>query len=260
MAALLLLITSQDDTELMLSIGADLSRRLEFQFMVAPCPERSKQTEMLLQETEAMLLPWEKDLFRTIYSSIDAPEHDISLIVISPNGIQLNKRNRATTFFAKFRSLKIPYLVMPDSPTSQWHPQKIIFPLCLKDGEKEASAWAGFCARATRSDLIMVYPQFHNKTTSNYLQRNLGFVRNLFNKSEVAYQELVVGHKRKEVRIKTIELAGTFPGSLLVMPATRLNSPEYVFTGPPEIRLLKNRGNTPVLFVNPRHDLFLPCS
>lgn len=255
MASLLLPISPEDDVNQLLLAASRIAENLDYQLIPFTCTHSGKsvnQTDIPIQHSD-------KDLFNTIYSFLSPNEQDVALVVITPHVINLKSRSKATQFFAKFRSLKVPYLVLPDVPDSSWHPDDIFFPVCLKEGEKEASAWAGFWTRAHQAKLHINYPEFRNKTNRAHLLRNLAFIKNLFDQSNVTFESLPTGNKRKEARAKAIEMACSNPNSLLIMPATRLNSPEYVFTGPPEIRLLKNRGNTPVLFVNPRHDMYVPC-
>jgi len=255
MAGLLLPISPEDDVNQLLSAAGHIAGCLDYQLI----PFSFKNSGKSLNQKSFPIRHYDKDLFSTIYSFLHPNEQDVALVVLTPHVISLKNRSKATQFFAKFRSLKVPYLVLPDNPRPYWHPENIFFPVCLKDGEKEASAWAGFWTRTHDAKLQIHYPGFRSKTNQQHLQRTLVFIRNLFDQSNVNYKTFPTGRKRKEARSKAIELACSSPNTLLIMPATRLNSPEYVFTGPPEIRLLKNRGNTPVLFVNPRHDMYVPC-
>jgi hypothetical protein len=259
MTSLLLPISPEDDTNQLLSAVTRIAGRLNYHLIPVTYNQSEKPVQNPLNQASITIHHSDKDLFNSIYAFLYPDEQDVALVILTPNVINLKSRNKATQFFAKFRSLKVPYLVLPDILDSTWCPEDIFFPVCLKEGEKEASAWAGFWSRTHQARLHIPYPEFRNKTNRQYLQRTLAFVKNLFDQSNVGYEIHPAGCKRKEARSKAIELACSSQNSLLVLPATRLNSPEYVFTGPPEIRLLKNRGNTPVLFVNPRHDMYVPC-
>lgn len=259
MASLLLPISPEDDASQLLLAVTRIAQNLDYQLLSFTYSHSTKRVSPPLDQASTSVLHSDKDFFNSIYSFLNPNEQDIAMVVLTPRLINLKSRNKATHFFAKFRSLKVPYLVLPEKPDSEWYPKNIFFPVSLKDGEKEASAWAGFWTRTHQGRLHIIHPEFRNKTTRQYLQRNLAFISNLFNQSNVVHETTLSGCKRKEARSKAIEMADNSPNSLLVLPATRLNSPEYVFTGPPEIRLLKNRGNTPVLFVNPRHDFYVPC-
>jgi hypothetical protein len=259
MASLLLPISPEDDTNQLLPAVTRIAGSLDYQLIPFTYNHSGKSFENFKSHPSISVQNSDKDLFKTIHSFLYPNDQDVALVVLTPHVINLKSRSKATQFFAKFRSLKVPYLVLPDVPDSRWRPEDLFFPVCLKEGEKEASAWAGFWTRAHQARLHIPYPEFKNNTNRQHLQRNLAFIKNLLEQSNVDYETHAAGSKRKEARSRAIELAGSSPNSLLIIPATRLNSPEYVFTGPPEIRLLKNRGDTPVLFVNPRHDMYVPC-
>ncbi|RCW35261.1 hypothetical protein [Marinilabilia salmonicolor] len=259
MASLLLPISPDDDINKILPAVKQIAGFTDYTIIPFTYKISGKKYRTQTNSNAGNIRSSENDLFKTIHSFLFPNDDDIALVVISPQVINLQSRNKATHFFSKFRNLQVPYLVLPDKPEDTWHPKEIYFPVCLKDGEKEASAWAGFWSRTFEAKLHLLNPHFRNKTTNQYLQRTMAFIRNLLQKSNVSYDISSEGHTRKEARQKALELAKNSPDTLIVMPATRLNSPEYVFIGPPEIRLLKNRGNTPVLFVNPRHDMYVPC-
>ncbi len=259
MASLLLPIHNEDDVNQLIPEATRIAERFDYQLIPFTFNNSGKSISPQITNTSTAIPHYDKNLFTVIYSFLNPNEKDIALIVLTTRLINLKSRNKATHFFAKFRSLKTPYLVLPEAPTTSWNPKIIFFPVCLKNGEKEASAWAGFWAKTHDAVIHITYPEFRNKTNREYLKRNLAFIKNLFSQLNVMYDTNSWGSKRKEARSKAIKMAAHTSDSLLVLPATRLNSPEYVFTGPPEIRLLKNRGNTPVLLVNPRHDMYVPC-
>jgi len=105
-----------------------------------------------------------------------------------------------------------------------------------------------------------LHPKLRNKANQKKLNQLLSFTHRLLNHSGRPYKTLQCGNTRKATIQMALNKAHSVSNSLLILPATRLNSPEYVFTGPPELKILKQRGNTPILFVNPRHDLYLPCN
>lgn len=228
MASLLLPISPDDDINKLLPAVKQIAGYPDYKIIPFTYKSSGKKHRPELNTEGWEIRDSEDDLFKTIYSFLFPNNEDIALVVISPQLINLNRRNKATRFFSKFRSLQVPYLVLPEIPEETWQLNEIFFPVCLKDGEKEASAWAGFWSRTSEANLHLLYPEFRNKTTRQYLQRNMAFIRNLFHQSNVTFDTISAGQKRKEARQKAMELAKSSVDTLLVMPATRLNSPEYV--------------------------------
>lgn len=259
MSALLIIISEADQSKQIIELGFHLGWLLNYKPLITTCNDRGLALREQLKNENYDVSGSEKDFFQTISPWIENTPLDVSLIMVPSSIININKTIKATRFFSNCRMLKIPYLILPEKIDVTWHPEQIFFPVCTRDGEKEASAWAGAWTRANNSKITILYPEFRNRENQKRLWRLLVFIQRLFDNSDVPYQSIKAGATKKETNNKTLEEAKKHSNSLLIFPATRLNSPEYIFTGPPELKLLKTRGNTPVLFVNPRHDMYLPC-
>ncbi|WP_016776769.1 hypothetical protein [Anaerophaga thermohalophila] len=260
MPALLTVISAADQSKQIIELSYKLGRLLNYEPIITTCNDRELCLKKQLESENYEVSGSEKDFFQAISAWLEKPSLDISLITVSQKVVNINKTYKATRFFSGCRMLKIPYLILPEKVNVSWHPKHIFFPVCTRDGEKEASAWVGSWTKANNSEITILHPEFRSKENQGRLWRLLVFIQRLFDNSNVPYKTIKAGAGKKETNNKALEEAKKTPDSLLIVPATRLNSPEYIFTGPPEIRLLKNRGNTPVLFVNPRHDMYVPCS
>jgi hypothetical protein len=260
MPSLLLTISNKTKVESILKFSNNLAKILDYDLVTTTYSDK----DLLLKQSLKNLIPTargsKKDFFFTLDNIVRDPSLEISLVLISQHIIDPFKRYKATNFFARLRGLRIPYLILPEKLPPHWCPENIVFPVCSKDGEKEASAWAGFWGRSGKSNVLLLHPEFRNKDYRQKLLTTIAFIQQLFKKSNTIFEIKKAGTTSKETRTFALEKAKALSNSLLIVPATRLNSPEYVFTGPPELKLLKNRGNTPVLFVNPRHDLYIPCN
>lgn len=261
MTSLLIAIFKTDDLQPLLILGKKIANALELKLIVATFYNTNTPVNQENQSDQdvVFLNPPASDFFTSIDKILEESNFDVSLIILSPMAFNNKKRKNVTSFFFKCRQFKVPYLVMPDKFDSNWEPHNIIFPLCLKEGEKETSAWAGFLARYHNSNLSIIYPAFKNQDYQKKVWIILVFIQRLFDKSNVRYQSLAKGDNKRETLKAAIDRCNKTGNSLLIMPATRYKSPEYYFTGSPEYKIIKNRGNTPVLFVNPRHDLYVPC-
>lgn len=202
----------------------------------------------------------EEDLFPTILKHTSDPAIDLSLVVFCRSEIVISRKQKATRFFIQCRSLKIPYLILPEQQDLTWKPNHIFFPVCNRDGEKEASAWCMTWANATNGNITLLHPHFRNTANQKKLNQLLAFITRLFKHSNCPHKIIKTeGSKRATIQY-AINSLNKVSDSLLIIPATRLNSPEYIFTGPPELKLLKKITSRPILLVNPRHDLYLPCN
>lgn len=263
MSTLLTAISQIDQLPRVVSFCKKISRAFEYKLLFSTYddPHHEVKQECEKQTDIDEVLGSKTSFINTVHALLENQAYDISLIIIPSQLIDKKNNHRLRKLFSALKKLKIPYLFMPQNTErlSTWAPENIVVPICLKEGEKEASAWAGFWVRTFKSKLTLLHPEFNNKDDQTRLWMVLLFIQRLFEKSGITYNSKKNGCKTKET-LKTVNnLVCKTPNTLLVVPATRHFSPEYFFTGLPEIILLKNRGISPVLFVNPRHDLYVPC-
>ncbi|MFW5754564.1 MAG: hypothetical protein ACOCV9_07150 [Marinilabiliaceae bacterium] len=200
-----------------------------------------------------------QDIHTTIIQFTEDLNRDIQLVMFSGRAVAMSRKRQALKKLSALRKLKVPYLIVPETLAPAWQPENIYLPLCLREGEKEASAWAGHWTKYHLSNLKIIYPVFKNPDQQKRLWTVFLFVQRLFDRANIPHSTQAQGHRQKELwnaLPRILEFTGQ---NLIIFPTTRYYSPEYYFAGPPEFRLLKNRGNTPVLFVNPRKDLYVPC-
>lgn len=259
MPAVLLPISSLEDYITLVPFCSKLTGLLNQTLVIFTFNDHHLSLRKRLKASDERVFGSEKKFYEAIQSCVNSHDLDISMIFIWPESIGLTANKNCLQFFSKFRSLKVPYLLLPGLLDLEWKPRNILFPVAGREGEKEATAWAGFWIRHTCANLYLTHPEIRNNSIRKDIIPVLNFTKRLLEKSGVTYHLLMMRCKKKETVQDSIKLAKQTDRSMLILPAHRLNSPEYIFTGPPEKRILKNRGNTPVLFVNPRHDLFLPC-
>ncbi|PWE00875.1 hypothetical protein [Marinilabilia rubra] len=259
MSNIFLPISSKEDYNVLVPFCERLARRLDFSLTISTCEDHGLQLKNQLRPHDERVVGSEKNFYKVIESNVNNAEADISMVCIYPGTIRLDANHNCLRFFSRLRTLTVPYFLLPDLIQKNWMPENVFFPICARDGEKEASAWAGFWTRHTGGQLHLVHPKikYHDKHKAVFA--NLNFIKRLLEKSGIAYKTLSYGFNKKETVSYSLEMAKRSNSGLLILSANRLNSPEYIFTGPPEKKILKNRSNTPVLFVNPRHDLYLPC-
>jgi len=259
MSVLLLPISKEDDLYPLISICDKIAGYLNYELLCFTYNNSEKLFKDSFNNIPIEVNHSTKDLFTTIFSFLHSSSIDVAMIISSINVVSIQNRKKTFSFFSKIRKLIIPYLVLPAVVVPDWKPESILLPICLSDGEKEASAWAGYLTKSHNAKVYIIHPNFKDGMLKQYLQRNIGFIKNLFNNEKVAYEIFLYGYKSKHASLKAIEMATEKINSLLVMPVSRRSFLEYLFKVPSEIMLLKSGNDIPILFVSPRHDLYLPC-
>jgi len=260
MATLLTVISDADEFNLLISPVSNLAKAFGYKILVTTFRDKDNSKKQQCPQCENIeFVASSEDLPFTIRHHTEDIGRDIQLVMFSEKNIFHSRKRKAIKNLSALRKLKVPYLIVPESLNPTWQPENIYFPLCLRDGEKEASAWAAHWTKYNRSNLKIIHPVFKDPDQQKRLWLVFLFIQRLFKRSNIPHETRALGHRQKEVRNTIPSLPEPSGQNLIIFPATRYYSPEYYFTGPPEFRLLKNRGNTPVLFVNPRNDLYVPC-
>jgi hypothetical protein len=261
MSNLLIASSPSDNFELLIKTGQQIAKAFDYKIITTTYNDvKFSLKNKYDQKTENLkIIGSEANFTTTLYNLLNNTEYDFSIILIPPHAVDFKKKSHVAKLFSVLKQLKTPYLIIPDNPYPNWKPHHIFSPVCTREGEKEASAWVAFWTRINNSKLTLLLPEFRNQLKQKKLWMLQIFMARLLKKSGIPYDTRKTGCKQSETIKAALEIVRERKDSLLILPASRYFSPEYYFTGIPEFRILKNRGNTPVLFVNPRHDLYVPC-
>ncbi|MGM0377566.1 MAG: hypothetical protein ACQEQ0_12400 [Bacteroidota bacterium] len=260
MTTLLTVISDADDFKLLMPPALKLAKAFDYKILVTSFRDKDQSKKKQCPQHENVeSIASSEDLPPTILHLTEDQERDIQLVMFSEKAISLTGKRIPVKYLSALRELKVPYLIVSETHDPNWRPENIYFPLCLREGEKEASAWAAHWTKYNNSNLQVLYPVFKNPDQQKRLWMIFLFVERLFNRANILHKTMAKGQRQKEAWNTLPSIMDASRQNLIIFPTTRYYSPEYYFTGPPEFRLLKNRGNTPVLFVNPRKDLYVPC-
>ena len=260
MATLLTVISDTQDFNLLRPVAVTLAKAFGYNILVTTFPDHNQlKKEQCPSHENVEHFASHQRFLPTITQLTEDPNRDIQLVMFSERAVDCSRKGKTIKKLSALRKLKIPYLIVPENLPPAWQPENIYFPLCLREGEKEASAWAAHWTKYNHSNLKTIYPVFKNPVQQRRLWTVFLFIQRLFDRANIPHKTQAKGQRQKEVWQTLPSVLESTGHNLIIFPTTRYYSPEYYFTGPPEFRLLKNRGNTPVLFVNPRKDLYVPC-
>ena len=158
-----------------------------------------------------------------------------------------------------YRELRIPVLVvqnkMPDAHTFR----HIILPIDFTKESKEKASWAGYFSKLNRSAITIIHTEYRDGFFAAQLRNNLILVQKLFNTLEAAYEI----HKAEKVKYGIDRYGVSYAkmkeaGMLNIMAAKEWGIDDFLL-GPPEKKIITNEDQLPVMMINPRDDLYVPC-
>lgn len=152
------------------------------------------------------------------------------------------------------RKSRIPYFLVPTDLSKDSCCKNVILPLSHLKECKETIPWAAYFGKLNKAEIHLQIP----KNPDTYTKNNLFFARKLFKQYEVNFKEYETGISVFSINKHSIQFASTKDSFVIIMNTKRYGLLDYIF-GPPEKRLISSKYNIPVLSLNPRDDLFIPC-
>jgi nucleotide-binding universal stress UspA family protein len=159
----------------------------------------------------------------------------------------------------EYRELRIPLLIvqnkMPDAQTFR----QIILPVDFSKESKEKASWAGYFSKLNHSAITIIHTSYSDDFFATQLRNNLILIKKLFNTLNAAFEI----HKAEKVRygidrygVAYAKMKGA--GMIIIMTTKEMGIDDF-FLGPREKRIITNEDQLPVMMINPRDDLYVPC-
>ncbi len=158
-----------------------------------------------------------------------------------------------------YRELRIPLLIvqnkMPDADAFR----HIILPVDFTPESKEKASWAGYLGRLHNSFITVVHTEYRDGFFMVQLRNNLLLVKKLFDTLKTLYDFHKTDKLKYDIDRYALSYAKMKGAGLILITATKDWGVDDFLLGPAEKRIITNEDQLPVLMVNPRDDLFVPC-
>ena len=160
-----------------------------------------------------------------------------------------------------FLECKIAYLTVQTAPKTSDPYRHVAYSVDFRKESKEKLIWASYFARFNRSTLHMLHFNYKDSGLRTKLNNNIKFMNNFFHNVGVEYQsQTVAGHAFFPERL-ICDAAGANGYDLLISVTTDTRERDMIewFVGVHEDRTVRNAARMPVLYLNPRNDIYVLC-
>ena len=155
-------------------------------------------------------------------------------------------------------SSRVAYLLCPpESNPSNY--DKVVLTLNNASESKEKTLWASYFGRFANSQIVLYYRRYKDEYHQKQLNLNIAFARKIFEQFKIPLITLHSENTKTQLDIQASDYAKENNCSLVICQTTKNKSFADRLLGLDEVRVLKNMKKTPVLFLNPRNDLFILC-
>lgn len=158
------------------------------------------------------------------------------------------------TLLREFKNCKIAYLVVSE-PCPAFGDTALT--MTHRREGKELLVWASYMARFLGSQVTIAHPNYQDKDLRMRWRNNMRFADKVFTPLNLTYRTAIVTSATRPDQAALNELHP----SLLIARATDPRERDLVdlLLPLPEYRLLTHPSRTPILFLNPRDDLYILC-
>lgn len=162
-------------------------------------------------------------------------------------------------FIQTIRKFRAPVLVINKNARDQINLEIGLLPLDHKKESREKILWTCAFGKHAGSFILIFVPNEKDDGLRQKMNNTLFLCKKTMKELDVGYQ--VIRLPGRVFQSNRIALAHTWekqPGLCIITLSRYLNFFHFLF-GFPEERTLFNKQGIPVLLINPREDLYLPC-
>lgn len=178
-------------------------------------------------------------------------QKEVALLVLQTPQM---RRRKLMPILKELRNLRCPYLFYKKEFLSTLEYKNILLPIGFLSEEKEKAQYAIAFGRFFGAKITL----FVAKDYGTRAKRNADAVQKLLEKISLSYNRLQADVGSFDLDKFAVQIAQTASYDLVIVSVTRVYGLDDVIFGPKEYHLLK-RTTSPLLFVNPRSDLYTFC-
>ncbi len=190
----------------------------------------------------------------TIINS-NAERIDAFLVIIGTHGKNDPQFISGSSLIKIIRKARIPYFVIQKNSPVPDNKKKILLPMSFENEAKQKVGWATYFAL----NLKIAIDLFYYENPQDNLKKNVKFTTSFFNNYSLNYQHKTqkrVNRSIEKTALKYADEQDAFCISILISSKDNLITKIF---GYPETSIVSNVAGIPVLCINPKKDLYIPC-
>lgn len=185
--------------------------------------------------------------------------------VIAVAGVNPKAPRRSATHphqvLHNFAECKIAYLTVQAPLASPDSYRNIAYGIDFRKESKEKLIWASYFARFNRSRLLMLHYDYSDEGLHSKWSNNVRFMNKFFKNVGVSYEQDSVQGRALYPETLICQAAADHDCGLLISVTTDTRDLDVIewFLGVQEDRTIRNAAKLPVLYLNPRDDIYVLC-
>ena len=160
-----------------------------------------------------------------------------------------------------FANCKIAYLtIQNDSPRTIAF-SNVVMTVDYHKESKEKLIWTSYFARFNRSQIHILSQHYKDSGLFALWRNNMNYLQKFFDNLSISFQKTTIPEDSAYPDIDALRIMNDNHYDLMVCTTTPPREKDVLewFTGTQEERTIRNSYHIPILFINPRSDLYVLC-
>lgn len=176
----------------------------------------------------------------------------------NPNERQKNKADNPSVLLRNMENSRTAYLIC-NQKQSVVDYQKVLLTLNNARESKEKTLWASYFARFFGSEVTLYYRTYKDSLYQKQLNLNLAFARKMLGQFNIIPSNHKSEDRKTLLDLQALDYAEKENYGVVICQTTKDKSFFDMIKGLEEVKVLKKLKDRPILFLNPRDDLFVLC-
>lgn len=184
-----------------------------------------------------------------------------AVVIVSSINTEETKKNKADnpiTLLKNMELSRVAYMIC-NQKRSIVDYSKVLLPLNNARESKEKTLWASYFARFFQSEITLFYRTYKDSLYQKQLNLNLAFARKMLGQFNIIPSNHKSEDRKKLLDLQALDYADKENYGVIICQTTKDKSLFDRIKGLEEEKVLKNLKDKPILFLNPRDDLFVLC-
>lgn len=165
----------------------------------------------------------------------------------------------AKTLLRTYATCKIAFLTVQEPLPYGKVIKEVALTIDYKKESKEKMLWSTYFARFNHSVIHPLYYHYNDEGLHYKWYANMKFMKKLFDGLSITFVPNEIAGKKSFVDLPALDFANQQGYELLIAVTTNEKDVAEWFIGTQEQRTILNEYHIPILFVNPREDIYVLC-
>lgn len=158
-----------------------------------------------------------------------------------------------------FEECKVAFLTVQEPLKGASSMKDVALSVDFKKESKEKFIWSSYYARFNASRIHVLSYNYKDEGLRYKWQSNIKFMQKLYDSLDIAFEQQSFDKRSTFTDVVALEAAHEAGYGLFIAVTTKEKDAAEIIIGVQEERIVVNRHRIPVLFINPREDIYVLC-